>query len=129
MLTIVPSKKGYTFNDQPFRLALCRGVPLRPRLHETLRFVPGSSVPRRGYNSDAFGKGAKSVKGKRVALLEDTWVTGATAVSAAGALLNHGAQSVAILPVARMIEEQHFGGKHEYCLASRQPYDPAKWPR
>lgn len=42
--------------------------------------------------------------GKRVLLVEDAWVTGATAVSAAGSLVEAGAAEVLVLPIARIID-------------------------
>ena len=76
--------------------------------------------------------GPTGVSDERVILIEDTWVTGATALSAAGALLGRGVESVAILPIARMVElgfwNSRYGG-HPYLGVLEKPYDPAEWPR
>ena len=58
---------------------------------------------RKTYNSSAFSAGTTSVVGERVLLMEDTWVTGATAISAAGALLREGASGVMVMPIARAV--------------------------
>jgi hypothetical protein len=130
--TIVPSKRGYTFDTQPLRRALARVPEMRAQLRETLRHDASQRVGRREYNPTAFTRGPASVKGERVLLLEDTWVTGATALSAAGALLDLGAEAVGILPVARMMENAHWPSDHAYIEAMKKPYrayDPFEWPR
>ncbi len=76
--------------------------------------------------------GPTEVSDERVILIEDTWVSGATALSAAGALLDRGAESVAILPIARMVEPDPWNscyGGHPYLGVLETPYDPAEWPR
>jgi len=56
-------------------------------------------------------------------------VTGATALSAAGALLMHGAAAVAILPLARCLDTSYWGELHPYRAAADRPYRVAFWPR
>ncbi len=131
VLSIVPSKKpGVTFAHQPFRQALALVPPLGVRLRHTLAHVLGQEVGRREYNPAAFGPGPASVDGERVILLDDTWVTGATAVSAAGALLREGAASVVIVPLARMVDSEFWSKDDPYRQAmNAAPYDPAAWPR
>jgi hypothetical protein len=129
VLTIVPSKRGLSFDDQPFRKTLARVPPIREQLVQTLVHVAGQTVGRREYNPTAFAHGPTPVRGGRIVLLDDTWVTGATAVSAAGALLREGAQSVILLPLARMVESEFWPKEHPYRQAMRTAYDPATWPR
>lgn len=43
------------------------------------------------------------VAGGRIVLLEDLWVSGRTWISAAGALVDAGAEAVAIMPIARRV--------------------------
>jgi len=131
ILSPVPSKKpGFTFPHQPFRQTLALVPPLAKQLRHTLTHIAGQSIGRREYNPAAFAPGPVSVEGERVVLLDDTWVTGATAVSAAGALLRDGATSVAILPLARMVDSEFWPKDHPYRQAMNVgPYDPAAWPR
>jgi hypothetical protein len=129
--TIVPSKRGHTFASQPFRRTLSRVGVLADRLSETLRLRPGQRIDRKEYKPQAFDC-VSPVAGQRVVLLEDTWVTGATAVSAAGALLQAGAATVSIMPVARMVEKSFWAEDHPYLVNMIRPYDPwdrTLWPR
>ena len=130
MLTTVPSKRpGRTFANQPFVLALRRLQPIAAKLKYTLTYRANSQLGRRQYNPDAFDSGPESVSGSRVVLLEDTWVTGATSVSAAGALLRDGALSVAVLPVARVVNETFVQSDHPYRVSMTAAFDPESWPR
>lgn len=117
-VTIVPSKRGRTFSDQPLRLTLARSKAIAPSLQELLRFREGARVGRGEYQPSAFDGASSAVRRARVLIIEDTWVTGATAVSAAGRLLELGAQSVAIAPIARLVDVGYFG---------KDP--PIAWPR
>jgi hypothetical protein len=130
MLAIVPSKRpGVTFGTQPLLRALARVAPLLKRLANTLACRPRQTLQRFEYNPDVFGPGPTKVKGKRVLLIDDTWVTGATAMSAAGALQREGATKVAILVAARMVDASFWPETHPYRQAMQRPYDPAEWPR
>jgi predicted amidophosphoribosyltransferase len=132
IITIVPSKRGISYQDQPLRAALSLAEPIRDKLRSTLTHRPGSEVQRRTYNANAFAATTTSVKKKRVALIEDTWVTGATAVSAAGALLKLGAASVGVYPIARVLNDSFWPDDHPYRKAmekSYKAYNPSSWPR
>jgi len=84
LITIVPSKKtGNHYPRQRLRASLAMVKPLAELLAHTLDHIPGKVIQRRGYNPSAFSAGPTSVRGARVLLIEDTWVTGATAMSAA----------------------------------------------
>lgn len=129
--TIVPSKRGYTFSRQPFKRALCRVQPIADVLVETARLKPGEAVGRREYRPEVFDVLA-DMNGARVLVFEDTWVTGATALSCAGSLLIAGASRVVVLSLARMVEESHWPEDHPYLVAMRKPfnpYDASIWPR
>ena len=129
-LAVVPSKRGYVFGDQPLVKALSIVQPLRDQLGHLLDYVQGSNWGRQEYHPDAFRAGPTRIAGKRIALLEDAWVTGATAVSAAGALLREGAAGVVILPLARVVNLGYLpDATHPYRQAMAAPYDPDHWPR
>jgi hypothetical protein len=129
-VTVVPSTRGFGYAEQPLVKALSLIPPLKEQLVHTLDHVPGSSVDRWQYNPSAFAAGPTSVRGERILLLEDAWITGATPVSAAGALLREGAASVGIVALARVVNEGFLSDpKHPYRQAMEVLYDPAAWPR
>lgn len=132
----VPSKRGKTFRAHPLRQAISMVRPMGAILVDSLIFVPSSDVVdwRRSYYPHCFDPGPESVEGHRVLLIEDTWVTGATALSAAGALLRDGAESVAIVPIARVLDLSFWEtGGHPYVEKvhgeSCEDYDIGRWPR
>lgn len=127
---VVPSKKGHTYATQPLVRTLRFVEPLRDQLRNSLTFESGNNARRFSYTPNAFGRGPDDPDGKRIVLIEDAWVTGATAISAAGALLNMGAAGVVVLPTARVVDAKGFWGEdHPYVTAMKQDYDPAAWPR
>lgn len=128
-LAVVPSKRGFTHKTQPLVKALALAPLLRDQLAHALDFIPGSVLSHRDYNPAAFRPVSRDIHGGRLVLIEDAWITGATAVSAAGALLEAGAETVAILPLARVVDSEFWGEAHAYRQAMQQPYDPAAWPR
>lgn len=135
LVTPVPSKKGRMYPDQPLQQALSAIKPFSGLVAHTLTFVAAPGVDfRRDFYPDCFDPGPRSVSGERVLLVEDSWVTGATAVAAAGALLDRGADSVVILPIARIIDHSFWTGKgHPYLSRilgeEREDFDVARWPR
>lgn len=84
-----------------------------PPHHQLL--VPGITTPgsSRVIEPERFQVVEKSaVAGRHVLLVEDTWVTGASAQSAAVALHRAGARQVTVLCVARMLRETWSAGKY-----------------
>lgn len=65
--------------------------------------------------------------GRRVLLLEDTWVSGSTSLSAAVALRRAGAIGVALISIARMVYDD--GMTPDYEQAAVAPIDFTHWPR
>ena len=129
-VTVVPSTRGFSHAEQPLVKALSLIAPLKEQLEYTLDHVPGSSVDRWHYNPAAFAAGPTSVEDERILLVEDAWITGATPISAAGALLRDGAASVAIVALARVVNEGFLSDpKHPYRQGMEVLYDPAAWPR
>jgi len=128
-LAVVPSKRGFTHTTQPLVKALALVKPLRDLLVHALDFIPGSALGRWDYNPTAFRQVSPNIAGGRFVLIEDAWITGATAVSAAGALLEAGAAAVAVLPLARVVDSEFWPEAHDYRQAMQVPYDPAVWPR
>ena len=132
----VPSKRGKTFASQALRQAISMVRPMGEILLDALTFVPSPDVTdwRRSYYPFCFDPSADEVAGHRVLLLEDTWVTGATALSAAGALIEHGAESVLILPIARVLDLTFWeAGGNPYVAkvqgGTREGFDIGRWPK
>jgi len=131
MITIVPSKR-VPFKDQPLGIAIGWAEPIRRQLRQTLIYDTSKPVHRKDYSPSAFQPAKVRLTGERIVLIEDTWVTGATAMSAAGALLEHGAKSVGVFPVARVLNDHYWPEDHPYRAAMRQRFDesdPFIWPR
>lgn len=82
----------------------------------------------REYRPEIFAPVAE-VGGHRIILVEDTWITGATALSAAGALLDAGADSVVITPIARDMKPAFHGEEHPYLVYIQHEYELEAWPR
>lgn len=125
--TIVPSKRGTAFENQMLTRVV-QAVPSRAwPLEQLLTFNPGASIPRQTYRPGAFSL-TRDVSGQRVVLVEDSWVSGGTPLSAAGALYEGGA-SVLLLPIARVIDNPSYWGDHPYIVQMRDAYDVERWPR
>ncbi len=129
LFTIVPSKRaGVTYDSQLLRLALSIVTPIAERMAVTLKCVNPAAYGRTKYSPEIF-ETLPVAAGKRIVLIEDTWITGATAVSAAGALLNGGARAVVITPIARDFRVQFHGDDHPYIALIAIDYNVSVWPR
>jgi predicted amidophosphoribosyltransferase len=135
VVTPVPSKRGRSYQDQPLQQALAVVGPIQERLAETLTFVPAPGIDwRRDYYPSCFDLTGQPAQDQRVLLVEDSWVTGATALAAAGALLGFGARSVVILPLGRVIDVSFWdGSEHPYVARltgdGMERYDIRRWSR
>lgn len=125
-ITIVPSKRGVAYDKQPLRRLL---TPLGDRLVKTLECVRPELYGRASYAPSMFEPSGVSVSGKRVIVVEDTWTTGATALSACGALYASGAKEVVLTPIARLTRIEYITEDHPYRVHLRGPYDLTHWPR
>lgn len=127
LITIVPSKQpDVAFDRQRLRLALS---PLGDLLQQTMICSNRDAYHRSAYAPETFTANRETVENKRIVLVEDTWITGATAISAAGALLNAGAESVVVVPIAREMRPEYHGAQHPYLAALTPQYDVTHWPR
>lgn len=131
--TVVPSKRGRRMPQQPLYRVLTGAVSAAPGSlpqPQTLLEHTGEAVPRQSYTPGAFRvPQGQRVNAARVVLVEDAWTSGATAISAAGALLDAGAAQVLVIPIARLVRESFWGDAHAYLRAMRAPYDISHWPR
>jgi hypothetical protein len=129
-ITLVPSKRGIRYEDQPLRRALSLVSSIQERLVHGLSYRLGASYERQRYDPSWFQAAPTGLSGQRVLLIEDTWASGATCLSAAGALLELGVKSVVVLPIARCITESYWRDHAPaYLDAVRTEYDPTAWPR
>jgi hypothetical protein len=126
VITIVPSKKGVTYAKSPLRQLLFHFGNL---VQQTLELRDPDAYHRTGYTPEMFKPAEAPITGKRIILVEDTWITGATAVSAGGALLDAGAESVVITPIARDYNPNFFGNDHAYGSLLQGDFDVNAWPR
>ena len=114
-VTIVPSKRRVTYAAQPLRHALALVPKFGNRLNELLRCEDATLYGRSKYAPEMFAPlDPRGLRGRRIILIEDTWITGATAVSAAGAMYEAGAESVVITPIAREMKPSFHGEEHPY---------------
>jgi hypothetical protein len=128
-LTIVPSKRGKeTYATQPLRLALSLVPAMGKRVKETLRCDRPLTTRLADYDPSVF-ETVRDVAGDRIILIEDTWISGATALSAAGNLIEAGAAAVVVVPIAREIQTAFHGPTHPYMQYLTGEYNVAAWPR
>ncbi len=128
-VVVVPSTRGRGFDGHPLVAAVRRSSRFRDRLVNALVPVPGATISRQEYKPALFEVDTAIIRGGRIALIEDLWVSGATALSSAGALLAAGALSVAVLPVAREFRTDTGFCPPEYTRETVAPYDIDRWPR
>jgi hypothetical protein len=128
-ITVVPSSRGRPFASQPLAGVLRRSVRYRDFLVEGLTYQPGGTIGRQEYKPAAYQVNIAAVRDQRVVLVEDLWVSGAKAVSAAGAVLEAGAHGVVILSMAREVRPDSDYCPQEYVDATGRPFDVDAWPR
>lgn len=93
---------------------------------DILAFVGAPPAKHHRLYPEAF-QVAPQANGRRVLLIEDTWVSGSTAISAAIALRRAGVVGVALVSIARMVYED--GMTPDYDQAATAPINFAHWPR
>jgi predicted amidophosphoribosyltransferase len=104
LVTIVPSSDPERDKHSPFAQLTSWVKPIKSRLQRTLE--PTGEVQGRDYSPCRF-KATTDVSGKSVLLLDDTWVTGGHAQSAAYALTGAGAQKVALVVIGRHVRPEY----------------------
>ena len=135
VLCITPSKRGLPVSVQPLRRLLELIEADLPSIEVLLAHNPAAALGHNDFNPDAFTADEQKVSDRRILLLEDTWVSGATAASAATMLLRKGASTVAILPIARCLNRYSVTQRHTaespYVQAANVPWasDGLIWPR
>lgn len=115
--------------SHPLVRVIRRSVVFRDRLVEGLSYGPGETIGRQEYKPSVYQADLAALRDQRVALIEDLWVSGAKAVSAAGAILEAGAASVVIISIAREVRPDSDFCPEEYVRATEAPFDIDAWPR
>lgn len=134
VVCVTPSKRGKTIEEQRLRQLVEIVSADLPPLEPLLRFRTGA-VPARRFNPDMFDGDANEIRGRRVVLIEDVWVSGSTVMSAATRLQQLEAAAVLVMPIARMIEPnalvERANLEREYLSAIDANWDPdlLVWPR
>lgn len=130
-IAVVPSTRGKSFEQQPLAGTIRRSVTFRDRLANVLSHRSGVTIARQEYKPSYCKVDVAAVRGERIVLIEDLWVSGAKAVSAAGALMDGGAASVIVVAVAREIRPSSpfCGEDHPYLAEMGKQYDVNAWPR
>ena len=118
-------------------------LPARPAehpLHQIVRpYAPGADVALtaaapgriqhpRDVSPDHFTVGEQLTPGSHVLLLDDTWVTGGHAQSAALALRRAGAARISLLVIARWMTRDTRAGERFLRDLEPRDYDPAACP-
>lgn len=133
-IVIAPSKRGITPNQQPL-VAAMRMVNVLPPIVPALTHRQGAVLARNAYDPSVFLTDEAAIAGRRLLLVDDTWASGATATSAAGALLRAGAASVLVTPVVRLFDPRAaarlYGDRHPYrqLITIPEGDDFLAWPR
>lgn len=114
VVTFVPSSDdaGFSALSQVVERAL-RKIKHSPPVTSTLAWTPNRERVKRKFDAEKYTVlDPDLVRGERVLLIEDTWVSGANAQSAAAALHQAEASWVTILTVARMLDEHDSRGEY-----------------
>lgn len=114
LVTIVPSSDPERDEQSPFAKLTGWIEPIKSRLHRTLE--PTGEVEGREFDPDRF-RATTDLSGRSVLLLDDTWVTGGHAQSAAHALRAAGASKVACVVIGRHVrpEFEPISGSGDTC--------------
>ncbi|MGN6276324.1 MAG: hypothetical protein ACTHNP_10420 [Solirubrobacterales bacterium] len=116
VVAIVPSSDPERDQNSAFAQLTGWVEPIKSRLSRPLE--PTGKVEGRGFAADRF-RSTTELTGSSVLLLDDTWVTGGHAQSAAGALIASGAERVALVAIGRHFHRDYepVKGSGETCEA------------
>lgn len=133
-ICITPSTRGVPLRQQRLAGAVQLIKQFLPPLEPLLEATPGRAKPRNRVDAELFHGEEQRIAGKRILLIEDTWVSGAAAVSAAVTLRNARAEDVLIVALARRVEIEgaqklHGTGYQDAMGDARWRADPLPWPR
>lgn len=97
--------------------------------YNAIRYCRQAGTPwkRKRLEPGAFEVNHQVISDQCVILVEDTWVTGSTALSAALAVRRAGAKRLALISIARMVYKTPM--TDAYRNFSAPPWDPKRFPR
>ena len=135
-LCVVPSTRGVDTNKQPLmqiaRLVSAQGEEIPEA--KPLLVHSGQPKQRNRYNPDLYYvQDPDLVRARRIILLDDSWASGASAISAAGVLLDRRAAAVIVLPIARLYNANYWdaqlGSDNGYSRAMKRRWQVDQWPK
>ena len=100
VITTVPSTSGRT--DHPLRRVVAGVVTGTDARHEDLLVVRRLELGQRDHAADRYAA-TKTMTGRTVLVIDDTWTTGAHAQSASAALKAAGASGAAVVAIGRWL--------------------------
>jgi len=106
LVTIVPSSKPERDKHSAFAELTGWVEPIKERLQRTLEPTGEVGDGQREFDSNRY-RATADLSGRSVLLLDDTWVTGGHAQSAAHALTSVGAQKVALVVIGRHVHRDY----------------------
>jgi orotate phosphoribosyltransferase len=124
-ICITPSTRGVPLRQQRLAGAVQLIERFLPPVEPLLEATMGRAKPRNRVDAELFQGDPQQIAGKRILLIEDTWVSGAAAVSAAVALRNAGANEVLILAIARRVEVE--GAKTLHATGYQEALNDKPW--
>lgn len=130
---ITPSTKGIPLRQQRLDGVVRLVERFLPPVEPLLTAVEGKVKSRNAIDASLFHGTRSDIDGKRILLVEDTWVTGAAAMSAAVTLLDCGAREVLVMPIARRVEtasvvQAHGSGYQEMLKVATWRAGSLAWP-
>lgn len=129
-----PSTRGTPPDHQPLLKVLTAARAADPSLPQVGALLEHTGVTkqRQMYQADLFRtRGALSLTGERILLLDDSWASGAAQLGAAGTLAGCGAACVLPVAIARLFNQQFWLQSAEgaaYKTAMSAPWSVEQWP-
>jgi predicted amidophosphoribosyltransferase len=121
LVTVVPSSEAARDEGHPLHGIVGRTVALTRDRYERLLTRSAVEADKRSVEPTKFAP-SRTLDGESVLLVDDTWVTGGSVQSAAGALKSAGAGPVGVLVIARLIDED-YGDNQDRLKKLPKPFD------
>ena len=121
LVATVPSSDPRRDDGHPLRRIVGELVLPTKQRYERVLSRTETAVKQREFHKDKYAA-ARPLNGSSVLLIDDTWTTGASAQSAARALKDAGAGTVALLVIGRHLNRD-WGDNDTRLTARRAPFD------